>query len=299
MFFFLGNYSSKKTLPSIPGFEGSGFVVLSGGGLLGWKLVGSKVAVTASERLNQGCWAEYMLAEASLCLPLENDTSYQEGACCFVNPLTVLGFLDVCETEGYKSIIHTAAASSLGKMLVRHFTSKNFQVINIVRREEQEEILRKEGAKYILNQTDPEFHEKLKKLCTELDCRCCFDAVAGELTGRIIAAMPSSSTVYVYGALSLKPCEINATDLIFRKKVVRGFWLRDYLDKKGFFGKAKMLYGLRSLIKGNLKTIIQKEFNLEEAQEAIDYYKKHMSEGKVLIRPGQKKEEGVIEEKKE
>lgn len=307
-FFSIGNYSTKKTLPSSPGFEGSGFVVQSGGGLIGWKLVGSKVALTASERLNQGCWSEYILAEATLCLPLENDTSFQEGACCFVNPLTVLGFLDVCETEGYKSIIHTAAASSLGKMLVRHFISKNIQVINIVRREEQEEILKKEGAKYIINQTDPEFHEKLKKLCAELDCRCCFDAVAGELTGKILSAMPSSSTVYVYGALSLKPCEVNATDFIFRKKSVRGFWLREFLDKKGFLGKAKMLYGLRSLIKGNLKSVVQKEFSLEEAQEAIDYYKKHMSEGKVLIMPGLKREEKeqvvrkegeTIEEKKE
>jgi NADPH:quinone reductase len=298
------NYPSKKTLPCVPGFEGCGLVVQSGGGILGWKLVGSKVAVTASEQLNQGCWGEYMLAESNFCLPLDDNTSFQEGACCFVNPLTVLGFLDLCETEGYRSIIHTAAASSLGKMLVRYFNSKNIPVINVIRREEQEELLKKEGAKFILNQNDPEFHAKLKKLCAELDCRCCFDAVAGELTGKILTAMPNSSTVYVYGVLSLKNCEINASDFIFRKKVVKGFWLRDFLEKKGLIGKAKLLYGLRSLIKNSLKTVIQKEFSLEDAQEAINYYKKHMSEGKVLIMPGlkrleEKKENEIVDEKKE
>lgn len=293
----LGHYPVSKPLPAIPGFEGSGFVVQSGGGLLAWKIVGSKVAVIASEQLKQGCWAEYIIAEASDCLSLEANTSYQEGACCFVNPLTVIGFLDVCEEEKYRSIIHTAAASSLGKMIVRHFLNKNVQVINIVRREEQEEILRKEGAKYILNQNDPEFHKKLKELCVELDCRCCFEAVTGDLTGKILSAMPNSSTVYVYGALSLKPCEINASDLIFRKKTVKGFWLRDHLEKKGFFGKAKMIYGLRSLIKGNLKTVIQKEYSLEEAQDAINYYKQHMSEGKVLIRPAMTREEEKKEDK--
>lgn len=251
--------------------------------------------MVASEQLRQGCWAEYIIAEANLCLPLEGNTSYQQGACCFVNPLTVLGFLDICEEENYRSVIHTAAASALGRMLVRHCLNKNVQVINIVRREEQEEILRKEGAKYILNQNDPEFHEKLKKLCIELNCRCCFEAVTGELTGKILSAMPISSTVYVYGALSLKPCEINANDLIFKKKAVKGFWLKDHLEKKGFFGKVQMMYGLRSLIKDSLKTEIKKEYCLEEAQEAINYYKQHMSEGKVLIMPGLKR----VEEKKE
>jgi len=35
-----------------------------------------------------------------------------------------------------KAVIHTAAASALGKMMVRYFQENGIKVINIVRREE-------------------------------------------------------------------------------------------------------------------------------------------------------------------
>ena len=39
-----GNYSHQKKFPTAMGFEGSGIVVESGGGLMGWSMMGKKVA---------------------------------------------------------------------------------------------------------------------------------------------------------------------------------------------------------------------------------------------------------------
>jgi len=43
--YMAGHYKHDQPLPVIPGFEGAGRVIRSGGGLLGWSLVGKKVAV--------------------------------------------------------------------------------------------------------------------------------------------------------------------------------------------------------------------------------------------------------------
>lgn len=84
----------------------------------------------------------------------------------FVNPLTALAMLEKTQAGGHKAIVHTAAASSLGRMLNRLFNSEGIPIINIVRREEQVELLKKEGAKHILNSETPNFEADLKKLST-------------------------------------------------------------------------------------------------------------------------------------
>lgn len=282
--FLHGHYHSKKKMPTTPGFEGSGYVVESGGGIMGWKLKGSRVAVAASDELT-GCWAEYMIADANRCFPLDNSLTYEQGACTFVNPLTVMAMLEICNKKKFKAVVHGAAASALGRMMHRYFQTNGVTVINIVRRKEQVELLEKQGAKLVLNQSEEDFEEKLKKLSQEHNALCFFDPVGGEFTGKVLKNMPNNSVAYVYGALSGKGCVIDPIDLIFRGKKVKGFWLTKFLGEKGLLGKAKMMFSLKGLLKNSLATTVSKEFSLNEINEAVEFYKKNMSEGKVLIKP--------------
>jgi len=99
--------------------------------------------------------------------------------------------------------------------MVRYFHENGIQVIGIVRREEQVEILKKEGAKFILNSENENYLTDLKNLCKEHNATVFFDAVAGETTGKVLTAMPNGSVCYVYGALAMKPSEITADQFIF------------------------------------------------------------------------------------
>ena len=65
--------------------------------------------------------------------------------------MTVAGMLDIFDkTNGKKGIIHSAAASALGRMLNRRCQTLGIPLLNIVRREEQAELLKSEGAKYVV-----------------------------------------------------------------------------------------------------------------------------------------------------
>jgi NADPH:quinone reductase-like Zn-dependent oxidoreductase len=109
-----------------------------------------------------------------------------------------------------------------------------FPLINIVRREAQAQMVRSLGAKHVLNSTSDGFVGELKLLCQRLNATATFEAVAGEMTGTVLNAVPPGSIVYVYGALSEEACgNIDPVELVFHDKTLTGFFLSNWLDRRG------------------------------------------------------------------
>jgi len=61
---------------------------------------------------------------------------------------------------------------------------------------------KEEGAEIVLNSSEPDFLEKIKKLAKDMNASVVFEAVAGEMTGKYLSVIPDNGTVYVYGGLS-------------------------------------------------------------------------------------------------
>ena len=134
-----------------------------------------------------GSYAEYVVTNAYQCITLDNSATWEQGACSFVNPLTAIGFLDKCKEYKARAVVQTAAASQLGRMVIKLFKENRIPLINVVRRAEQVEMLQKEyGAEYVLNSSDQDFDEKLYELCKKLDANVGLECIAGEMPGRIL-----------------------------------------------------------------------------------------------------------------
>jgi NADPH2:quinone reductase len=277
------NPSGRAKLPASPGFEGSGVVVASGGGVLGWSLLGKRVAVAAQDG---GLWAEYVVIPATQCIAIPDDISFDTAASLFVNPWTVLGFLEIAHAGGHKTIVHTAAASALGKMLISQGKEEGIQVIGIVRRDEQIDELKSLGACEVYSTTSDDWKTAFKQKCAELKCTLAFDAVAGPLTGEILHAMPKGSVVKVYGGLAEDLCRVSPGDLIFQRKRLEGFWLSDYIKTKSMVGLFLWQRKVKSLLNSTLNTHVRGVYTLEQFPQAVDSYLKNMSAGKVLLAPG-------------
>jgi NADPH:quinone reductase-like Zn-dependent oxidoreductase len=281
-----GTYGSTKDAkwPRRCGFEGSGMVVASGGGPMAWYLVGKRVACVM--RGDAGMWGQYVCVPAEFCMILPDNVSYEEGCSSFVNPLTVLSFVDICEERKLKSMVHTAALSALGKMLLSVCQRKGIELICIVRRAEQAQELTQLGARHVLVSTDKDFVSRLRSVSLELNCRIAFDAVGGELTGQLISALPPKSEVLVYGGLALESIRgVTESDLIFSGKRLSGFWLTSYLAAAGLRRAIKMRNTVRSLLKTDLKTTYRATYALKDVPLAISDYVNGMSSGKVAIAP--------------
>src|SRR5262249_2346285 len=89
LMFVRGLYAFKKPLPAIPGFEGSGTVVASGGGIMARMLAGKRVACAAADpKIAGGTWAEYLVTSAMLCVPLSKSLDLDQASMMLVNPLS-------------------------------------------------------------------------------------------------------------------------------------------------------------------------------------------------------------------
>lgn len=281
--FLDGNYGIKKSLPVVPGLEGSGTVVSAGGGMMGRYLMGKRVACIAS---GDGLWADYVVTRSSLALPLDSRVDLERGAMSVVNPLTAVALLAIAAEGGYKAIVQTAAASALGQMIVRLARSNEMTVINIVRREEQAALLRTQGAKIVLNSEAEGFDERLASVCREHDARLGLDAVAGALSLRVLTAMPADSKLIVYGGLSEEGVLINPGDLIFDNKKVEGFWLTTWFGQKNMFQSLSLWRRAQKLLLTDLRTEIRARYGLQEARTAVESYQERMTGGKILLVPG-------------
>jgi NADPH:quinone reductase len=203
------------------GNEGCGLVVGAGISPEAQALLGKMVAVIGGP-----AFAEYLCLGFEDCMALPDATDPRDGASSFVNPLTALAFVETMRIEGHCAIVHTAAASNLGQMLIRICANDGIPLVNIVRNQTQVELLRRVGATYVVDSSDPNFSASLDSVVLETGASIAFDAIGGgTMAAQILGSMERAAStrmttysrygsdatkqVYIYGALDLSPTILN------------------------------------------------------------------------------------------
>jgi NADPH:quinone reductase-like Zn-dependent oxidoreductase len=279
------------------GNEGAGVVVKTGSSDAAKALMGKTVAM-----IGGAMYAQYRMMRAKDCLVLPAGITPAEGASCFVNPLTSLGMVETMRREGHKALVHTAAASNLGQMLNKICLKDGIDLVNIVRSKEQADILRKIGAKHIVDSTAPTFMDDLTNALVETGATLAFDAIGGgKLAGQILICMEIAANktakvysrygssvhkqVYIYGGLDPRPVELNrAFGMAWG---VGGWLLFPFLQKIGPADGAR----LRARVVAELKTTFASHYtqvvSLQEALQLsnIAIYGKRATGEKFLINP--------------
>jgi NADPH:quinone reductase-like Zn-dependent oxidoreductase len=279
------------------GNEGAGVVIKTGSSDAARALMGRTVAM-----IGGAMYAQYRCLKVAECLPLPAGATPAEGASCFVNPLTALGMTETMRREGHKALVHTAAASNLGQMLNKICLKDGIGLVNIVRSAEQADILRKIGAKHVVDSTAPTFMDDLTNALIETGATIAFDAIGGgKLAGQILTCMEIAvnktakvysrygssvhKQVYIYGGLDLRPTELNRA---FGMAWGIGGWLLfPFLMKIGQAEGAR----LRQRVVDELKTTFASHYtqvvSLQQALqlEHIAVYGKRATGEKYLINP--------------
>ena len=279
------------------GNEGAGVVIKTGSSDAAKALMGKTVAM-----IGGAMYAQYRCLKVSECLPLPAGITPAEGASCFVNPLTALGMTETMRREGHKALVHTAAASNLGQMLNKICLKDGIGLVNIVRSAEQADILRKIGAKHVVDSTAPTFMDDLTNALVETGATLAFDAIGGgKLAGQILTCMEIAvnktakvysrygssvhKQVYIYGGLDTRPTELNrAFGMAWG---IGGWLLTPFLQKIAPADGAR----LRQRVVDELKTTFASHYtqvvSLQEALQPnhIAVYAKRATGEKYLINP--------------
>jgi NADPH:quinone reductase len=280
--FLTGGFGYQRKLPVVPGIEGSGTVVAAGSGWLGKFLIGKRVACTRSGELG-GTWAEYMVTRASGCVPLQKNITLEQGAMLVVNPMTAVIFFDIIREGRHAAFVNTAAASALGRMIVRLAGMKKVPLINVVRRLEQAAILRELGAEHVLISTEAGFEQNLRDLADRLKATLFLDAIAGDFTQLLVNAAPKGSLILLYSILSGKPAQVMPNTLWHGDKRIEGFYLATWASKQNLLKILSVARTAQQMLGSELQTKIHKRLPLSSAQEGLDLYQKDMTAGKILF----------------
>jgi NADPH:quinone reductase-like Zn-dependent oxidoreductase len=282
-----GKYGTMKTLPTVPGWEGAGTVVASGGGWYGSWLVGKRVACALRGTKRDGTWTEYFLAANGECVPLKAAVPIDQAASLIINPMTAIALLETARRAGHTAAVHTVGASQLGRMMLAIAADMNYPLIHLVRRKSQAEMLRSRGAQYVIDTSREGFADELKTLSAKLHATAAFEAIAGEMTGIVLNVLPPTSTMYLYGALSESPCAgIDPIELVFHGKTLTGFFLGNWMRERGILGVIRAASKVqRLIIDRRIETTFQRRLRLDDVVDGLQQYAAHMTDGKVLITP--------------
>jgi|TARA_B110000438_G_C15818468_1_gene653098 NADPH:quinone reductase len=280
------------------GNEGGGIIESAGSGSEG--LIGKTVGVAGG-----AMYSQYRCVPASSCLVMSDDTSSAEAASSFVNPLTALGFIETMKLENHTAIVHTAAASNLGQMLVKICKDDSVPLVNIVRKTEQVELLKGLGAEHICNTSEPNFMESLVNALVATGATLGFDATGGgnegKLAGQILSAMEIAANktakeysrygsdtykqVYIYGGLDQSPTILNRS---FGMQWGLGGWLlTPMIGRIGMERFGMMRDRVAKEIKTTFASHYTQEISFEEMlqPEVIKAYAKQATGEKYLVSP--------------
>ena len=283
---------SRHGMAMPAGNEAAGTVAAAGAGAEA--LLGKRVACVPGS-----AYASYAYADAAMCMPVE--ASAAQAASSFVNPMTALGFVETMKLEGFTGIIHAAAASNLGQMLVKICLEDGVPLVNIVRSDDQVKLLKDLGATHVLNMTDADFMPQLIDAIAETKAMLGFDPIGGgTLAGQILTAMEAAASrgaafsrygsseakkVYIYGALDLGPTVLNrAFGLTWD---LAGWLLTPFMAKAGM----EVVGRMRARVAKDLTTTFASHYKAEVSLEgmltkaAVSEYNARRTGEKYLVVP--------------
>ncbi|MDA9146070.1 zinc-binding dehydrogenase [Gammaproteobacteria bacterium] len=280
------------------GNEGAGVIVDAGENVK--EFIGKTVGLAGG-----AMYSQYRCVPAASCLVMDEGTSPAEAASSFVNPLTALSFIETMKMENHTALVHTAAASNLGQMLVKICIADDIPLVNIVRKSEQVELLKNLGAEYVCNTSDESFMNDLVAALVGTGATLGFDATGGgnngELPGQILSAMEIAANktakeysrygsdtykqVYIYGGLDQSPTVLKRA---YGMSWGLGGWLlTPMIGRIGMEKFGQMRIRVAKEIKTTFASSYAEEISFEEMlqPETIKSYAKQATGNKYLVNP--------------
>jgi NADPH2:quinone reductase len=283
-----GRYGYQPDLPASPGAEGVAVVVKVGDGVTGVS-EGGRVICFGTWNL----WREKVLCKASHVVSVPDVVSDEAAATAYQNPLTAWALTQSVQQLGEgKWLLQTAAASSVGRLVLQLSKVYGFRTINVIHRRAQAGIIQALGGDEVVCTDDEDLRSRLQEITGGKGVEYAIDCVAGEVAGEIIRNLAPSGMLVQFGALSshrqtdpakfLMP--VFSPKLIYSAATIRGWWLPRWLEAQPLERVRKALADLLSMIADRRLTLPETiSLPLDRYREAIAMADGGGGEGKKIL----------------
>lgn len=281
--FVRGRYGRRPPLPATPGFEGTGVVEASGGGLLGKLRLGRRVAVLNSKG---GNWQEHVVVPAKQVVPVPSEMTDEQAATFFVNPASALIMVQfILKVPQGSWLLQTAAGSALGRMVIRLGRHLGFRTINVVRRRQQTEELLHAGGDAVICSSEESIDSRVHQITHGQGVRYALDAVGGATGVAVVNSLSPGGRLLVYGTLSGESLLLDPRVLIAGSGRVEGFWLSNWANQQSLVTMLRLFRQIRKLMAaGILISEVVASYSMDEVSTAVREAEQPGRKGKILLR---------------
>jgi NADPH:quinone reductase-like Zn-dependent oxidoreductase len=283
-----GRYGRQPELPASPGIEAVGIVEALGQGVQS-PAVGTRVIFIDT----WNTWREQIVCPAEKLVAVPDDLDDAAAAASYINPLTAWALtISTHKLKEGEWLLQTAAASSVGKFVLQLAEQYRFKTINVVRRREQESIVRNLGGDEVICTADEDLRPRLQELTAGKGVERAIDCVAGELGVEIARNLAPGGMMLVYGALSshrqTDPAKFTmplfAPRLIYSTATVRGWWLPRWVPSQPLAEVRVATSDLLTMLSsGALTPPASVRYSVKDFQEAVRLADGEAGQEKVLL----------------
>ena len=283
-----GRYGYQPELPASPGIEAVGIVEAVGPGVQD-PAIGTRVVFVNT----WNTWREQIVCPAGKLVPVPDGLDDPAAAASYINPLTAWALtISAHKLKEGDWLLQTAAASSVGKFVLQLAQRYRFKTINVIRRREQESIIRNLQGDEVICTADEDLRARLQELTAGQGIERAIDCVAGELGAEIARNLAPAGVMLVYGALSshrqTDPAKFSmplfAPRLIYSTATVRGWWLPRWVPSQPLPEVRTATSDLLTMLsKGALTPAASVRFPVKDFQEAVRLADGEAGQEKVLL----------------
>ena len=272
-----GTYQETPELPFVLGMEVSGVVDVLGSNITNFS-VGDRVAVFGG----QGGLAEYGCFDVSRCVQLPQKMNFDDAAAfqiAYGTSHLALGYK--AQTKPGDTLLVLGASGGVGLTAIQLGKLMGARVIGVARGTEKMEVIKKEGADFVLDSDDPDLVSRLKDL-GGIDI--VYDAVGGDQFKSAFKSCNPEARIILIGFASGNLPQLRANHLLVKNVTVHGFYWGGFLQ----FKPNVVTESLKQLFEwhesGQIKPHISHKFTLDQAEDALDLLKNRKSTGKVVVK---------------
>jgi len=264
------------------GVEGVGVVEESGGGFLGRRLLGKRVAVASGPP--NGTWQEHALVDVRRAVPVSSALSDTQACSFFVNPLTALLLVrHVLQVPRDAVLLQTAAGSALSQMVRNLARADGFRVIDVVRSSAGAARLKQAGSKHVVALEDDDLLQAVHRIAPR-GVEFVLDCVGGETGSQALRTLAPGGRMVCYGTLSGEPISLPPRDIMMPMTRIEGFYLAAYLADQNLLQRLRLVRKTAKLIEaGILGAPVEKVYRLDDLPTALRHARRPGRTGKILL----------------
>lgn len=275
----MGFYPPPPGVTDIPGLEVSGTVVAIGSGVTRWSVGDPVCALLAG-----GGYAEYAVAEESLCLPVPEGLALTDAAALPETCFTVWhNLFERAELKAGEWLLVHGGSSGIGTTAIQMASAMGVNVIATAGSDKKCAVCEELGAAKAINYNQQDFVTACQEL-TGTGVNVVLDMVGGDYVQQNFAACAPKARIVNIAFLRGSKVEVDLMPLMLKQLVLTGSTLRAQpLDNKARIAAGVQQQVWPLIAQGKFKPIIHSRFPLAEASQSHALMESNQHIGKLLL----------------